>query len=242
MALPVRHGDRQQVHEYPGGARFLSLSGGATVPPADLEETDDAYVVEVELPGVKREDINVEVSGRRLSVSGERKERERTGILRRSTRPAGGFEHTVLFAGEVDEESIEATLDKGVLTVQVPKRARATRADRRVEQRRGRLDERVGLMAVTLALRGDEDSATVAPELMRAAGHNRTAVLRALARLQANNPRLGPIGQRAAEALRLAAAMLDGDAPVEATAEDGSSSRRTARTPRAGRADGVVTA
>ena len=93
-------------------------------PLADLEETDDAYVVEVELPGVKREDINVEVIGRRLTVTGERKERERTGILRRSTRTVGRFEHEVLLPGEVDEEGVEATLDEGVLSIRVPKSER----------------------------------------------------------------------------------------------------------------------
>ncbi len=56
-----------------------------------MEETDDAYLVEVELPGVKRDDISIEVAGRRLTVSRERKERQRTGILRRRTRTVGRF-------------------------------------------------------------------------------------------------------------------------------------------------------
>ncbi len=45
------------------------------VPLADVEETDDAYVIEIELPGVDQKDIDVSVSGRRLLVTGERKER-----------------------------------------------------------------------------------------------------------------------------------------------------------------------
>ena len=60
--------------------------GEGFTPLADVEETDEAYLVEVELAGVKGDDIQVEVAGRRLSVSGERKERERVGILR--PRPA----------------------------------------------------------------------------------------------------------------------------------------------------------
>ena len=141
VALPVRHGDGQQavrwdpfaeltrldqqLHEYLGNwARLPSLFGEATSLLADLEETDDAYIVEVEVPGAKREDIDVEVAGRRLRVSGERKERERTGILRRSTRTVGRFEHEVVLPGEVDEEGIEASLDEGVLTVRIPKSER----------------------------------------------------------------------------------------------------------------------
>ncbi len=49
---------------------------------ADLEETDDAFLVEIELPGVKQNDMCIELEGRRLIVHAEGKERERTGILR----------------------------------------------------------------------------------------------------------------------------------------------------------------
>lgn len=52
------------------------------IPLADVEETDDAYVVEMELPGVNKDDINIELSGRRLTVTGERKQKERHGALR----------------------------------------------------------------------------------------------------------------------------------------------------------------
>lgn len=90
-------------------------------PPADVEETDDAYVVDIELPGVNKRDVDVEVNGRRLTVSGERKERERTGILRRRTRTVGRFFYEVVLPSEVDDEAVNAKLDNGVLTVTVPK-------------------------------------------------------------------------------------------------------------------------
>ncbi len=66
----------------------------------------------------------MEVAGRRDTISGERKERQRTGILRRSNRTMGRFEHEVVLPGEVDEEGIEATLEEGVLTLRVPKSER----------------------------------------------------------------------------------------------------------------------
>ena len=100
-----------------------SLGGGAFTPLADVEETDDAYVVEIELPGVKRDDVTVEVSGRRLSVSGERKERERVGILRRRTRTVGQFHYEVVLPGDVEDDGVSASMDEGVLTVTVPKPA-----------------------------------------------------------------------------------------------------------------------
>ena len=137
MALPIRRSQEdvtrwdplsdinrlnEQLRDYLGRWSSLpSLLGEGFTPLADLEETEEAYVVEVELPGVKGDDIEVEVAGRRLTVSGERKERERVGVLRRQTRTVGRFHYEVVLPGEVDEESIEASLDEGVLTVRVPK-------------------------------------------------------------------------------------------------------------------------
>ncbi len=137
MALPVRRNQgeaarwdplaeinrlSEQMQDYLG--RWPSLSaalGEGFTPLADVEETDDAYLVEVELAGVKGDDISVEVAGRRVTVSGERKERERVGILRRQTRTVGRFHYEVVLPGEIDEDAVEASLDAGVLTVRVPK-------------------------------------------------------------------------------------------------------------------------
>ena len=137
MALPIRRGQgdaarwdpmaeinrlSEQMQDYLGRwSSPASLLGEGFTPLADVEETDDGYVVEIELAGVKGDDISVEAAGRRLTVSGERKERERVGILRRQTRTVGRFHYEVVLPGEVDEEGIEASLDEGVLTVRVPK-------------------------------------------------------------------------------------------------------------------------
>lgn len=102
-------------------------------PPADVEETDDAYVVDVELPGVDKKDITVEANGRRLTVSGERKERERTGILRRRTRTVGQFFYEVVLPNEIADEAIDARLAEGVLTVTVPKSGRDQRRRIRID-------------------------------------------------------------------------------------------------------------
>jgi HSP20 family protein len=96
-----------------------------------IEEQENAYVVEAELPGVKREDVNIELIGKELAITGEIKEREREGVLRRRTRRVGRFEYRVILPEEVDADGIEANLSNGVLTVQVPKSERAQR--RRIE-------------------------------------------------------------------------------------------------------------
>jgi HSP20 family protein len=107
--------------------------GGNWSPLVDLEELDDAYVFELELPGVSREDVDVEVDGNELRVSGQVRERERKGILRKQTRRAGHFEYRSTLPQEVDPEQIEASLADGVLTLRVPKHARSQ--PRRIEIR-----------------------------------------------------------------------------------------------------------
>lgn len=90
-------------------------------PLADVEETDDAYLVEIELPGVKRGDIDATLTGRQLTVTGERKEKERAGILRRRTRVTGRFHYEVTLPAADPDAEVTAGYDDGVLTVRVPK-------------------------------------------------------------------------------------------------------------------------
>ena len=102
-------------------------------PPVDLEETDDAYVVEAELPGVKRDDVSVELIGNELTITGEVREQERSGTLRRKTRRTGRFDYRLSLPSHVDPENVDAKLSDGVLQVKVPKSERAQR--RRIEIR-----------------------------------------------------------------------------------------------------------
>jgi HSP20 family protein len=96
-------------------------------PLVDIEEGDDGYTVEAELPGVRREDVSIELVGNELAITGEVKERERTGTVRRQTRRTGRFEFRVGLPDHVDGEKVEATLKDGVLNVRVPKSERAQR-------------------------------------------------------------------------------------------------------------------
>jgi HSP20 family protein len=90
-------------------------------PPIDIEETSDAWIFELELPGVDREDIQVEMTDAELSISGETRERERVGVLRHRTRRTGNFHYRTTLPGGVDPDLVEARLDNGVLTVRVPR-------------------------------------------------------------------------------------------------------------------------
>ena len=113
--------NRQLANFLDSFGQFPNLLDGAFTPLADVEETDDAYLVEIELPGVKRDDVDIEIAGRRVTVHGERKEKERVGILRKRERTVGRFHYEVTLPGDVDEDGVEAHLDEGVLTVRLPK-------------------------------------------------------------------------------------------------------------------------
>ncbi len=108
------------------------LTDGTTWSPmVDIEEQDDVYVLEAELPGVKRQDLNIEIVGNELAITGEIKEQERKGVLRKQTRRTGRFEYRIGLPAQVDADKVDASLDNGVLTVRVPKAERAQR--RKVE-------------------------------------------------------------------------------------------------------------
>lgn len=113
------------------------LTGGtdstpqAWAPAADVRETDEEYVVEIEVPGVKRDDISVDLADGVLTVSGEVTERE--GHFRRRTRRTGQFRYAATLPEDVDTEQVGAELADGVLTVRVPKRPE--NAPRRIEIR-----------------------------------------------------------------------------------------------------------
>jgi HSP20 family protein len=96
-------------------------------PPVDVEETDDAWVFEIELPGAQRDDIQVEVGDTELVISGTVGERERTGVVRRRARRSGSFEYRTSLPAGVDPDKIDAGFDNGLLTVRVPRPERAKR-------------------------------------------------------------------------------------------------------------------
>ena len=94
-------------------------SNGYT-PPLDVRETDDEYLVLLDLPGVKSDDVTIEVSDRVLSISGTRVLAE-AGEAQLSERPHGPFMRTLTLPQGVDEEKIAANYTDGVLELHVPK-------------------------------------------------------------------------------------------------------------------------
>jgi HSP20 family protein len=92
-------------------------------PTANLAETDAAYEVTVDLPGVKPEDVRVEMRNGDLWITGERRdEKEEKGkTFHRTERTVGRFERMMPLPTTVTEEKIEAAFKDGVLKVTLPK-------------------------------------------------------------------------------------------------------------------------
>jgi HSP20 family protein len=98
------------------------------MPPLDATESENAYVVTIDLPGIKRENIKINYDGGVLSVTGTREgepEQSNGAHFYVRERPIGTFSRSVRFARDVDSEKIEAKLDHGVLTITVHKAATA---------------------------------------------------------------------------------------------------------------------
>jgi HSP20 family protein len=87
----LRHTFAGQLEQWPDFVRSLERALHDVAPLTDIQETDDSYLLEVELPGVKREDIDLQVDQGRLRLTGERRQRERVGLLRHRTRTTGRF-------------------------------------------------------------------------------------------------------------------------------------------------------
>lgn len=107
----------QLLHEiWPEPSEF-----GADAPGAELRETDDSFIAEVDLPGVEKDAVTIDVTGKRLQIHGERRTVEREGILRHSSRSTGAFTYEVTLPLAIDETASSANLTDGVLTVTMPK-------------------------------------------------------------------------------------------------------------------------
>ncbi len=104
------------------------LANGATprwVPAMDLVETDDHLVLRADLPGLDKDDVNIEIKDGVLTVSGERQaeHEERKDGYHRVERAYGGFSRSLSLPQGIDAEQVQADFDKGVLEVRIPKPA-----------------------------------------------------------------------------------------------------------------------
>jgi HSP20 family protein len=101
----------------------LDSGGEAWTPTADVTENDQVYHVDIDLPGVAKEDITVDIEGQELMVSGECKKFEHVegAAERRSSRRIGRFEFALRLPHAIEADRGEAELTDGVLCMTIPK-------------------------------------------------------------------------------------------------------------------------
>ena len=93
------------------------------IPAMDLVETDDDFVLRADLPGLSEGDVNIELEDNVLTVSGERKSEheERKEGYYRLERASGSFSRSLTLPEGIDPERVQASFDRGVLEVRIPK-------------------------------------------------------------------------------------------------------------------------
>ena len=107
----------------PGLWRLFPSEEMVWAPAIDVLEKEDEFLVKVELPGVKEEDVNVTVAGDTLTIEGEKKaesEVKKKGYYYTETS-YGSFSRAITIPSTVDASKIEANYDKGVLEINLPK-------------------------------------------------------------------------------------------------------------------------
>jgi HSP20 family protein len=113
---------------YGGGEAGSTGSTGSWVPPLDVYESGDRYVVSVELPGIEPGDVDVSVEDSTMTIKGQRDFFYKDATdesFRRIERRYGQFTRTITLPSTADVEKVDAKFDKGVLTIEVPKREEA---------------------------------------------------------------------------------------------------------------------
>ena len=119
--------------EAPWSMRWPALTGEVS-PAMDIYEEGGDVVVKAEIPGMKKEEIHIDINEKAVTVSGEKKKEEK--VERKDyvhlERTYGSFARTFALPAEVQTEKARATFKDGILELRVPKTAEAARRTRKV--------------------------------------------------------------------------------------------------------------
>lgn len=142
----LRHEIDRLFDDFNGGSRasfgrslfdmqpFWSRETWATAPAVDITETDKAYEVTAELPGIDEKNVAVKFADGVLTIKGEKKEEseEKKKDYYLSERSYGAFQRSFQVPAGIDADKIEAAFKKGVLTITLPKTAQAQQAEKKI--------------------------------------------------------------------------------------------------------------
>jgi HSP20 family protein len=126
-----------RAYGQPGQGQSGESTGRLWAPALDISERKDAYVVTVEVPGVKADDLEITLEDGLLTVQGERRFEQESSEqqFHRVERRYGAFRRSITLPSQVKADAIEASFDNGVLQITVPKAEEAK--PKRIEVRSG---------------------------------------------------------------------------------------------------------
>ena len=110
-----------------GDGRDEALTSSTFAPPVDVYEDEHNITLKIEVPGIDEKDIDVRIENNTLTVHGERKfeKEEKEENFRRVERQYGGFTRSFTLPNSVDAEHVQANYEKGILKIQLAKKAEA---------------------------------------------------------------------------------------------------------------------
>lgn len=117
----------------------LASATTAFEPSIDVSETDKAIIVKADLPGVEQKDLDVALSGNRLTIKGEKKSEveekkdEKGCTYHRIERSYGAFQRAMTLPFDIDPSKVDAAFKDGVLTVTLPKPPEVQKQAKRIE-------------------------------------------------------------------------------------------------------------
>lgn len=119
----------------PAGIALGESGAGAIVPIIDLKDTGTAIIIEAELPGVDEKDVSITVQNRILTIKGEKRQSQESKdenhfVMERSY---GSFVRSIPLPETVDEDSVGAHFENGVLKITASKRPDAAQPEKRIE-------------------------------------------------------------------------------------------------------------
>lgn len=97
------------------------------IPAADIKETEKAYVISMDVPGMAKNELNIKLENNVLSISGEKKveEEKENDKYHLIERRIGSFERSFRLPDDVDDNKISASVENGILQVEIQKSAKA---------------------------------------------------------------------------------------------------------------------
>ena len=122
--LDELHRLRQQMEQlYDGTSAPYQPASAGVFPLINLTEDKDKYYIRAELPGVKGDELDIQVTENNLAISGERKiaAEEEGARYHRREREAGTFSRIIGLPGDINSDNVDAKLENGILTVVVSK-------------------------------------------------------------------------------------------------------------------------